>query len=203
MNGLSLPLHGDRWKNWDSAIATGLTLSHTHHHDAVLDAGACRDKSSPSAYLPGLAKLGFTNLHGCNLDEGEPVEQDNALYQFGNITKSPYITNQFAFVSCLSTIEHGVQVEDFMLEMARIIRPGGYLFVSFDYWHEPIDTAGRSAFNAPVKIFSPYDIYGMLGSADASGFDFTAKHARLKCDQKVVNWIGLDYTFGCLLWQRR
>ena len=58
----------------------------------------------------------------------------------------------------MSVIEHGVPLEPFLAETARILPPGGLLVVSTDYDQDPPDTAGHTAYGQPVHIFSPAEI---------------------------------------------
>lgn len=200
---LGLPLHDDRWKNWDNFLAVYHANRLTKDKDApILDAGACRDLTySPSVFLPGLKKLGFTSLHGCNLDEGPPVEEDDILYQYADITETSYLDGQFAFVACLSVIEHGVDWRRFFPEMARILKVGGHLFVSFDYWDESVDTFGQKAFGVPIVIFTANDVMNMALHAKAYGLHLM-KRPDLRCRERPVEWMGIRYTFMNLLFEK-
>ena len=151
---LCLPLHRDPPKAWDNFIALYQTMATTEPDRPVLDAGGARY----SAYLPALDALGYTNLTAINLIEGEPEKVKSIVYRYGDITKTDFSGRSFGFVACLSVIEHGVDWRLFLQEVARILRPGGHLFVSMDYWEGPIGH-GRyrrpcPEFGVPVKIFA-------------------------------------------------
>lgn len=196
-----LPFHNERWKNWDSVIATYHTITECDLRHRVLDAGACRDPLYPSAYLPGLGRFGYSRRYGINLDEKERVIDDGVVYCHGDITKTSFREGSFSFVSCLSVIEHGVSVPDFIPEMARILMPGGHLFVSFDYWHDLIDCGDRMAFGAPVHVFDKFEVLDMIGLADESGLVLDSDF-ETTCGDRVVKWLGLEYTFMNLLFRR-
>ncbi len=198
----ALPTHNERWKNWDAAIAMYHARLRAEPDDRILDAGACRDPKYPSPFLPGLQKLGYQRLFGVNLDEKDTEFENGICYQQGDITKLHFPMNNFGFVACLSVIEHGVDYRDFLLEMSRVIRRGGHLFVSFDYWEDPIDTGDRVAFGVPVKIFSRTDVLNMVHYASDVGLDITGS-LDLTCRHRVVKWLGLEYTFCNLLFYRR
>lgn len=201
LNVRKLPLQADRWKNWDQYLAVYHASRLTDKDEAILDAGACRDKNYPSTFLPAMHKRKYTDLHGCNLDEGKPVIDAGALYQHGDITASPYTDAQFSFVSCLSTIEHGVDWRKFYLEMARIIKPRGHLFVSFDYWIDPVDTKGQMAFGVPIHIFNKQEVMAMAVFAYQNGLRLM-KVPDFECKEPLVKWMGMEYTFFNLLFRR-
>jgi glycosyltransferase involved in cell wall biosynthesis len=192
-----LPLHPDAPKAWDNFLALFHTAATTEPNVPVLDAGACRE----SAYLPGLRKLGYTNLTGINLSEREAETVEGICYRFGDITNTNYPADHFGFVACLSVIEHGVDCRLFFKEMARILRPGGHLFVSMDYWQDHIDVGDRQAFGVPVKIFAPGEVTDLVEYASNLGLALVGD-MNLTCEQRVINWLGLDYTF-CNLFFRR
>ena len=52
----------------------------------------------------------------------------------------------------------GVNLAAYFKEMARILKPGGLLITSTDYYDSPVDTRGQVAFGAPIHIFSPDEI---------------------------------------------
>lgn len=199
---MRVPLHPDRWKNWDNYLAMHHVTDYVAPDDGyVLDAGACRSTNhSPSVFLPGLAMLGYEHLYGCNLDEpeGEPVEEDGAVYEHQNIECTTYSSGFFDFIACLSVVEHGVNIRKYFSEMSRILKPGGWLFTSFDYWPEPIDTRGVEAFGAPVKIFTRRDVEEMIMYAAQVGLRAETT-PKFDVGSPVVNWMGFDYTFYNLL----
>jgi hypothetical protein len=79
--------------------------------------------------------------------------------------------------------------------MARILRPGGFLVASVDYWPEKIDTTGIAVYGMDWIIFSREDLQSFLGQAEGFGLqpvgalDFDA-------GEKVANWMGRSYTFA-------
>src|SRR5437764_470272 len=59
-----------------------------------------------------------------------------------DLTRTPFRDQSFDVITCLSVIEHGVELEAYVREMSRLLRPGGYLITSTDFWCQPVDTAG-------------------------------------------------------------
>ena len=203
MRSAGLSPHPDRPKNWDCALAIHHALAAAEAGPgaqlAVLDAGAERY----SAFLPALARLGFSELLGVNLVFGAPERDGAVVFMHGDITRTSLPAASFDYIACLSVIEHGVDIPAFLRESARLLRPGGTLFVSFDYWQDRVDTRGQSAYGAPVRIFTAAEIAAMLTDARAAGLapDGPGDFA---CRDRVVHWQRLDlrYTFANLLLRR-
>jgi SAM-dependent methyltransferase len=197
-----LPLHPDRAKNWDHLLALWAAISTGGRDEPVLDAGACED----SAFLPALAECGYTSLTGCNIDQVPDVVKHtpggDVRYQYGDVCATPFPTHTFRFVFCQSVIEHGVEWRAFFTEMSRIIKPGGILFVSTDYWSELINAGGQSAFGAPVHVFSQGEIEHMLAHIPLNTM-LTAETAMLDTCERPVKWLGMEYTFVNLVLRRR
>jgi len=197
-----LPLHPDYNKNWDNFLALYHTNSVLRSSDEpVLDAGA----GDESAYLPGLKTMGYTNLIGINLDRKDDYKagvKDGIRYAYGDITSTPFPNGTFPFISCLSVIEHGVNVPLFLGEMARILKPGGHLFVSFDFWYDKLNTAGLITHDAPINIFSNWDVMDLLDRAAAVGLTVDPI-VNTMCDEKIIAWAGLEYTFMNLLFRKQ
>jgi hypothetical protein len=191
-----LPRHPDYPKSWDSYLALWHAVDVCRPTDRILDAGGTRE----SVFLPGLARLGFRNLLNFNLDEPKPSTVGHVSYVRCDITSTGAGDGAFSFVACLSVLEHGVDVTAFLREMARIIAPGGHLFLSVDYWEHPIDAGGQMAFGAPVKVFDITDIRNLL--LCAGGFGLRARDVDLTCHDRVVTWLGMQFTFLNLLLRR-
>ncbi|MDQ2748504.1 MAG: methyltransferase domain-containing protein, partial [Actinomycetota bacterium] len=131
----------------------------------VIDAGAARY----SPVLPWLRMYGVRELVGNNLEFTRVTHHGPVKFEPGDITATHYDTGSFDAVTCMSVIEHGVPLEAFAAESARILRPGGLLIVSTDYDQDPPDTTGKTAYGGPVRIFGPADIRAFVQTAAANG----------------------------------
>jgi len=192
IRSLGLPVMEDRPKNWDSLAALDCILRNTTRRDRILDAGA----ELYSVILPWLFLYGYRRLQGINLVFNKPARRGPILYEYGDITRTKYPSASFNAITCLSVVEHGVDLDAWLTEMSRILKPGGILFTSTDYWETPIDTRGQSAYGVPVRIFSGADVPGILDTAAGVGLQPTGPLS-LACKDPVVHWqkVSLDFTF--------
>jgi SAM-dependent methyltransferase len=197
---LHLPLHHDRPKNWDALGAVATVLAECGPQARVLDAGSARY----SSVLPWLRLYGLADLVGNNLEFGDDVRRDGVVFRYGDVTATDFPDGRFDAITCMSVIEHGVPVEAFLAESARLLRPGGVLVVSTDYDAEPPDTSGVIMYGQPVHIFSPDEIRGLVKLAAGHGLDLLGDLA-LEHAERPVHWkrTGLDYTFIRLAFRRR
>jgi SAM-dependent methyltransferase len=198
-----LPLHRDLPKNWDTVGAASTVLSRVGPKGRVLDAGAARY----STLLIWLYLYGLRDLVGINLEFRRPVHHGHdgcVAFEPGDATATRFEAASFDAVTCLSVIEHGVPIPEFLAEAARLLRPGGVLVVSTDYDAEPPDTTGHTAYGAPVHVFSPTEIEELIKHADEAGFEldgtFSSNHP-----ERPVHWkrVGLDFTFVRITFTRR
>jgi SAM-dependent methyltransferase len=208
---LRLPLHHDRPKNWDAlgAVAAVLQLADDGSRRArVLDAGSARY----SPVLPWLRLYGFgdapESLLGLNLEFGAPVLRDGVTFRYGDITRTGLGDGALDAITCMSVIEHGVPIDGFLAESARVLRPGGILTLSTDFDCDPPDTAGRTAYGVPVRIFGPADIKDLVSMAQGFGLDVVGDLSEpdfFAHAERPVHWqrLGLDYTFVLLTFRRR
>lgn len=207
---LRLPLHPDRPKNWDAlgALAAVLSSGGTCDHQLrVLDAGSARY----STLLAWLRLYGFGaaagDLVGINLEFDEATQYDGVEFRHGDVTNTDFPDRWFDAVACLSVIEHGVPIEAFLSEAARILRPGGVLTISTDYDCDPPDTAGLEAYGAPVHIFSADELRSLVATARDRSLELVGSPDTVAWSnpERPVRWkrMGLEFTFALLTFRKR
>jgi SAM-dependent methyltransferase len=189
---LGLPLHRDRPKNWDTLAALGAILRRIERSGSILDAGS----AMYSTMLPVLWRYGYKRLTGINLEFRRPLQQGPARFLPGDMTATGFHQGTFDAITCLSVIEHGVDLSAFFREASRLLRRGGVLITSTDFSYEPIDTSGMTAYGVPVRIFTPGEIKHALATAADIGLEPTGD-LDLRPSEYPVTWkrLGLRYTF--------
>ncbi len=201
---LGLPSHHDPPKNWDTLKALFYILKNNDLETPVLDAGS----SANSAILKWLSLLEYKNLYACD------IREKNTRYDKGRINFSVqdtaatnYPDNYFQAVTSISVIEHGVPLDRFAKEMHRILRPGGYLLVSTDYWSEFIDCSGIFPYgeeNPEMKVFQPNEIENFCKIAESCGLSLCGP-LDLKTEERAVRWDRVDreYTFAFIAFYKK
>jgi SAM-dependent methyltransferase len=201
--------HPDTYeKNWDMWLAIDFIRERLPKNAPILDAGA---RWSP--ILRRLEALGYMDLWACDLTSSARetlqrfVSRSKVRFLKSDLTKTPFAEESFAAVTCVSVIEHGVKPEDYFREMSRILKPGGYLLTSTDYWCEPVDTKGIFPYGpafGQMLVFGPDGIRELVETASGYGLHLMEPLA-LDCEEKVVHWRRVDrrYTFIFFVLQRR
>lgn len=197
---LGLPPLAIDEKNWDSLAALHAILAETKPADPIFDAGGDWN----SVILPWLALYGYENLVMGNLEFEGRYKRGPITFEYADLTATKHPDGHFAAATCLSVIEHGVPLEAYFREMARVIRPGGLLITSTDYFETPVDTRGTRAYGAPVHVFDRTEIEAAVKLAETFGFDLVAP-LKLDSPERVVSWPehGLRYTFIVLTMRKR
>ena len=191
---LGLPIHPDPRKNWDNLKATLLFASQFEPTSRILDAGA--DKEPTSVFLPTMRQLLGCELFGMNLNYEQELETiDQISYVRGDISKAPFPDAYFDGITSLSVIEHGVDIDAYFSEMSRLLRPGGLLLTSTDYWPDKIQNKEKiEAYGQPVFIFSQLEIEQAVSKAAQHGLHPTGG-IDFKAQNKTIGWLGFEYTF--------
>ena len=191
---LRLPPFSDPPKTWDTLGALHEVVTRTNKDAVILDAGA----EIYSRILPWLYLYGYRNLYGNNLvfDKSRTVKHGTIAYEYGDITATRFSEGHFDAITCLSVVEHGVDLEKYFREMARILKRGGVLVTSTDYFEQPTDTKGMQAYGTPIRVFTRSDMEAAFATAERYGLKLTGP-VDLRSDQRVVTWkqFGLSYSF--------
>ncbi len=196
---LGLPPHGTPAKNWDTLAALDLILRHTTPRARVFDAGG----EFYSRILPWLGLYGYTRLVAGNLAFEATDHRGAIAYERMDLTGTRFADASVDAVTCLSVLEHGVDIEACFREMARVLKPGGLLVISVDFWETPVDARGQRAHGEPVRVLTPADVTAAVASAGRHGFALVAP-LDLTVGERVVHWERYDlrYTFALLSFRR-
>ena len=194
VNRLKLPTFSDAAKNWDTLGALYEILARIPRTGLILDAGA----EVYSRILPWLYLYGYRNLIGNNLVFKEPFNFGSIRYEHGDITKTRFPDAHFDAITCLSVVEHGVDLERYFKEMARILKRGGLLVTSTDYYEQPTDTQGKHAYGCPIRVFTADDMRATFAMAEKFGLKLTSA-VDLASKDRVVHWKVHDLRYSFIV----
>jgi len=180
-------------KNWDSLIALSIITQNLNKSAMILDAGGEKN----SLIIFWLYQLGFSNLKCLNLTFNKKIKRGDIEFIPGDLTKTSFPDNYFDAITCISVIEHGVDEIKYFKEMYRILKKGGLLITSIDYWENEIDRMNGLAYNNPIYVYNKNSVRILLEKAQKQGFVLFGPEIDLNCKNKVVKWkkFSLDFTF--------
>lgn len=201
--------HSTPVKNWDLAQIAQLLVK-KNRSSKILDMGC-----GGSSVLRFCYRYGFNNVYGIDLTINFHDRWQQLMYWKNNgfrvpyhlsaqsVSKTRFPDNFFDVVICLSVIEHNVSLSDFFREAASVLKPGGALYVSTDYWENKISTV-----DAPVNygmepgvewnIFSKTEIHKLIKIASKFHLNLNNKNIP-KVKEPIVSWNTKHYTFLSLL----
>lgn len=185
---------GDELKSWDVLKTVEFIEQQLPKDAPVLDIGAYA-----SEILPILHKAGYTNLTGIDLntDLNKMPFGNSIKYNMANFMATPYPDGSFSAITSISVIEHGFDQPRLLAEMSRLLKAGGYLIASFDYWPQKIDTTGMKFFGMDWILFSKEDISQFIDAAANYGLAPVGE-LLYDAEDKVIDCAGQNYTFGWL-----
>ncbi|MDW0274455.1 MAG: methyltransferase domain-containing protein [Nitrososphaeraceae archaeon] len=212
LHSLGLFAHPDKVKSWDTYKMVKI-ISEGDRISFILDVGC-----NGSPILSILKRLGFKNLYGCDLFLKKipstlteivyplyrpiiEIYEDKAFnISIQNLEKTNFQDKMFDYITSLSVIEHGVNIQNYFKEMNRIMKKGGILLTSTDYWPDKILNIIKTKHNHrndPDNVFSKEEIEkDVLKAAELNDLILT-EPIDFSFENKVVHYnvTGLDYTF--------
>lgn len=196
IQSLCLPPHLDLHKNWDHLLLYN-AIATIDKQSQIIDLGC-----GECCTLNFLAALNFNNLHGIDLQIGYDANTAYTLHQ-GNITQTPLVSGKCDVAISISVIEHGVDLPAFFAEVSRLLKTGGLLFVTTDYWSEYIEIdSSIQPFGLEWKVFSGADIEQLITLAQENNLVLAQAEDIPACSDKPVRWYGYKYTFIALLFRK-
>ena len=212
LHALGLFPHPDKVKSWDTYKMVEI-ISKADRISFILDVGC-----NGCPILSILKRLGFKNLYGCDLFlKKMPSALTKIIYplkrpiiemyedktfnmSIQDLEKTNFQDDMFDYITSLSVIEHGVNIQNYFKEMNRIMKKDGILLTSTDYWPDKILNIVKTKHNPkyqPDNIFSKDEIEkDVLKAAEQNSFVLT-EAIDFRYEDKVVHYdaTGLDYTF--------
>jgi len=170
----------------------------------VLDLGCFN-----SEILWGLRALGYTALHGCDLN---PLCKwmpywTSVHYTTNDMTRTDYQSKKFRVLTAVSAIEHGVPIPALVREANRLLQGGGLFLLSTDYDGSgaPHDTGNDIIFGQTWTIFSRPGLQAVIDEFLAGGFELLTEvsEADWLHQTRPVTWNGQNYTFALLAFRRK
>lgn len=189
---------GEYLKSWDVLKTVEFIEKFVPPMRAVLDIGTYASE------LPEiLRRTGFTDLHGIDLNTQihRMPGASHIGFVVGDFYSSPYADETFSAVTAISVIEHGLDTNRLLHEIARLLKPEGYFIASFDYWPEKIETAGIRPFGLSWTIFSEEETSSFLYAAAGFGL-FPVGHLSYSASAQPIQWETKKYTFGWMALQK-
>jgi SAM-dependent methyltransferase len=185
---------GDELKSWDVLKTARFIEDHAERDAPVLDIGAFA-----SEILCILHRMGYSRLTGVDMNPqiARMPYANKIRYLVSDFMHTPFEDGSFAVITSISVIEHGFNAPALLLEMSRLLRPGGYFIASFDYWPEKIDTSDTPFFGMDWKIFSKAEVLAFV--QEAAGYGFSPQgELHLDAKDRPISCAERDYTFAWL-----
>ena len=165
--------------------------------DNMVDLG-----SNGSYILQNAVKLNYSGRKvGIDLGAPEYAPTGNIEYFKGDLMNTPFESNSFDLVTCLSVIEHSVDYSLLAKESSRLLKVGGQLIVSCDYWNPKPDTSLTKLYSLDWNILDKNDVLRLVNEMSKVGLNITSD-IDWTTSEAVINpqycspVAGVSYSFG-------
>jgi SAM-dependent methyltransferase len=185
-------------KSWDVLRTLQFMEQHVSKTTPILDLGAYG-----SEVLCSLGKMGFSDLTGIDLNPAlmRMPHKKNIKYVTGDFTQTAFPSETFGAITAISVLEHGFSGPKVFREISRILKTGGYLIGSTDYWPEKIDTNGVIVYGLDWTIFSKREFLNLIEEAGKHGL-VPVGPLNFDASEPTVRWFKRDYTFAWFAFKR-
>jgi SAM-dependent methyltransferase len=195
---LELPSHHDSQKNWDLVKSLNYILKTVKPDQPIFDAGS----GSHSGILSWLYLLHFNNLYAMDVRGIDPpfYKKSGIRFYKGDICHTQFPDAYFSVVTSLSVIEHGLDLDEFLQEMSRILNKNGVLILTTDYWSEPIECQGIYPYGeqmGEMKVFQPEDIKRLITLAERHHLHPIIP-VDLNTEERCIKWERVNQSFTFL-----
>jgi hypothetical protein len=193
-NGLAS--HAVACKDWEIA-----------HIISDLADGNFLDMGSSDSYILKNAVIKGIKGEKYGIDLRAPnVPLASVKYLIGDLLEVQLPEAYFQNITCLSVLEHGVDIKRFAVEASRLLSENGTLYVTFDYW-DPKITANMQLYGLEWNILAKNDVQGLVAECKNQGMyltediDWTVENPLINENYWAPAKVG--YTFGMLSFTKR
>jgi SAM-dependent methyltransferase len=185
-------------KSWDVLRTLQFLDQYVDKQSPILDLGAYG-----SEVLCALNKMGFSDLTGVDLNPAllQMPFREKIKYLSGDFTNTTFPDETFGAITAISVLEHGFCGPKAFREVSRILKTGGYLIGSTDYWPQKIDTSGVTIYGLDWTIFSKGDLLRFVEEAGKFGL-VPVGQLNFEAAEATVSWFDREYTFAWFGFQK-
>lgn len=192
--------HAFPCKDWDIALILKHlkeALDASGNKADILDMG-----SNGSFLLHNAVKLGIQGRK-CGIDLGNPEYAiEGVEYVKGDLMKTPYEDNSFDIITNLSVIEHQVDFDLLAKECSRLLRKGGKLIITHDFWDPKVNTDGIKLYDLSWSILDRADAENLIKALSDNGLKMEGEMDWTSQDTVInPNYFapyGKSYTFAIM-----
>lgn len=118
----------------------------------------------------------------------------------GDLMETNFAREMFDQITCMSVIEHSVDFNKFAKECNRLLKMGGELFVTTDFWEPKPPTERVELYDLHWSILDKEDILALVAACKENGLEITSD-IDWTTNEAVINGqfcspSSVAYTFG-------
>ncbi|MEG3970455.1 methyltransferase domain-containing protein [Microcoleus sp. T2B6] len=173
-----------------------------------LSDGNLLDMGSSDSYLLKNALIKGLRGYKYGIDLQKPdVPLDEVKYFTGNLMDTGLPDKFFQNITCLSVLEHEVDIKRFASEVSRILAEQGKLYITVDYWNPKVVSKLR-IFDKQWNIFDKSELVNLIQECKEKNLHLVDE-VDWSLGEAVINPnyhspdLSIQYTFGMLVFQKK